>query len=187
MKIDVKQGEDKMKKKAVEKSKKAVNEFKQFITRGNVVDMAVGVIVGSAFSKIVSSLVNDILMPPLTYILGKPGLDELKLVIVQANEETGAAEVAVRYGTFFQTILDFIIIAFSVFIFVKIFANIRTKVEAIKRKEEEEKRKEEEARQKEEEEKRLAEEAQKPKPPTQEEILADIRDTLKEILLEIDK
>lgn len=169
-----------MKEKAKNKTKKAMTEFKQFITRGNVVDMAVGVIVGSAFGKIVTSLVNDIIMPPINYVLGKPGFNELKLIIVEANEETGVAEIAVRYGAFLQTILDFLIIGFSVFVFVKLFSNVRKKVEELKHKEDEEKRLAAEAIAKAEEEKRLAEEANKPKPPTQEELLCEIRDLLKD-------
>ena len=88
-----------------------IKEFKDFISRGNVVDLAVGVIIGSAFSKIVSSLVNDILMPVIGILLG--GIDFSNLAI-----KIGKAKIT--YGLFIQNIIDFLIIAFCVFIFVKI-------------------------------------------------------------------
>lgn len=91
--------------------KKFLKEFKQFISRGNVVDLAVGVIVGSAFSKIVSSLVNDILMPFIGTLLG--GLNFTSLTITINN-------AVISYGNFIQNIVDFLIIAFCVFVFVKL-------------------------------------------------------------------
>ncbi len=99
---------------------KGVNEFKKFISRGNVVDMAVGVIIGGAFGKIVTSLVNDILMPLIGTILG--GLNFNNLTI-QINDAT------IAYGTFIQSIVDFLIIAFCIFMMIKIFEKFKHKEE----------------------------------------------------------
>ena len=107
-----------------------IKEFKQFISKGNVVDLAVGVIIGGAFGKIVTSLVNDILMPVIGVVLG--GIDFSNLVL-----EVGKAKVA--YGMFIQNIIDFLIIAFCVFIFVKVV----NKLSNIAKKEEEKTQKKE--------------------------------------------
>ena len=88
-----------------------IKEFKAFAMKGNVVDMAVGIIIGAAFGKIVSSLVNDLLMPPIGMLMG--GMDFSKLVIV-INPE-----VSIRYGIFINTVLDFIIVAFCIFMVIK--------------------------------------------------------------------
>lgn len=115
-----------MKKVSVEKVKelknikKGASEFKKFISRGNVVDMAVGVIIGGAFGKIVTSLVQDILMPLIGVLLG--GLDFTSLSI-----KVGSANVA--YGTFLQTIVDFLIISFSIFVVIKLFEKFKKKEE----------------------------------------------------------
>lgn len=79
-----------------------VSEFKEFITRGNVIDLAVGLIMGSAFTAIVNSLVNQIIMPFLSIIIGKVNFEDLKWVITEADESAGVAEVAVCYGAFIQ-------------------------------------------------------------------------------------
>ena len=100
-----------------------VQEFKTFISRGNVVDMAVGVIIGSAFTKIVNSLVNDVLMPALGVLTGGVNFAELKFVITPATEEV--AEVAIKYGAFVQNIIDFLLIAIVVFVMVKMINKIR--------------------------------------------------------------
>ena len=100
-----------------------VQEFKTFISRGNVVDMAVGVIIGSAFTKIVNSLVNDVLMPALGVLTGGVNFADLKFVITPATEEV--AEVAIKYGAFVQNIIDFLLIAIVVFIMVKMINKIR--------------------------------------------------------------
>lgn len=92
-------------------------EFKKFAMRGNVVDLAVGVIIGSAFGKIVTSLVNDIIMPILSIIVGKINFSDLKYVIMPASGDV--QEVAFRYGAFIQSVVDFLIISFSIFIFVR--------------------------------------------------------------------
>ena len=100
-----------------------VQEFKTFISRGNVVDMAVGVIIGSAFTKIVNSLVNDVFMPLLGIITGGVNFAELKYVITPATEEV--AEVAIKYGAFIQNVIDFMLIAIVVFVMVKTINALR--------------------------------------------------------------
>ncbi|QAV26126.1 large conductance mechanosensitive channel protein MscL [Neobacillus thermocopriae] len=100
------------------------NEFKKFAIRGNVIDLAVGVVIGGAFGKIVSSLVNDIIMPLVGLILG--GIDFSSL-----SWKVGEAEV--KYGAFIQTVVDFLVIAFSIFLFVKLLNNLS---ERIKKQEE---------------------------------------------------
>ena len=109
-----------------------VQEFKTFISRGNVVDMAVGVIIGSAFTKIVNSLVNDVIMPMLGVVTGGVNFADLKYVITPGTEEV--AEVAVKYGQFIQNIIDFLLIAIVVFVMVKMINRMR---DAAKKKEEE--------------------------------------------------
>lgn len=129
---------------------KFFGEFKKFIARGNVLDMAVGIIIGSAFTKIVTSLVNDIITPILSIITGKVNLTDLKLVI--------SDELSLTYGNFIQSVIDFLIIAFVVFMMVSAINKFHDK---LKKKEEE---KPEEP----------------PKPSREEELLAEIRDILKE-------
>ena len=105
--------------------RKFLKEFRAFISRGNVFDLAVGMIIATAFNKIVSSLVNDIIMPLITYATGKASLADLSIVL-RRNAE-GVATLTWKYGNFIQTIIDFMIIAFSVFIMVKIVTNSRKK------------------------------------------------------------
>ena len=114
--------------------RKILGEFKKFITRGNVVDMAVGIIVGTAFTAIVNSLVKDILMPCISLIIGGISFVDLKIVITAATETT--AEVAIRYGTFIQKIIDFLIIALVVFFLVRTVNRMRERLEARKKLEE---------------------------------------------------
>ena len=99
---------------------KGLGDFKKFISRGNVVDMAVGVIIGAAFGKIVTSLVNDMLMPVVGIFLGGVDFSTLSFTIGEAQ---------VKYGAFIQTIIDFIIIAFTIFIVVKLFERLKRKEE----------------------------------------------------------
>lgn len=137
-----------------------MEEFKKFILKGNIIDMAVGVIIGGAFSKIVTSLVNDILMPALGALIGQSTFSSFKFVIHPAIYEAGVLvkeEAAILYGSFFQNIFDFLIIGFCMFFMIKAVAMVSAKFhhEAAK-----------------------AEEA--PAGPTQEELLAEIRDLLKE-------
>ena len=136
--------------------KSIVQEFKAFISRGNVVDMAVGVIIGSAFTKIVNSLVNDVFMPALSVVTGGVSFTDMKYVITPATEEV--AEVAIKYGAFIQNVIDFLIIAFCVFMLVKFITKLTTK-------------------------KKAEEPAAPPAPPApsaEEKLLAEIRDLLKE-------
>lgn len=156
-----------MAKKEKKKKKKLgiIGEFKAFISRGNVLDMAVGLIIGSAFTAIVNSLVSDILMPLLGMVTGKIDFTEFKIILQEAvldGETVVTPEVAVKYGSFIQFIINFVLIAFSVFIIVKIINVMRTKAEALKKKEEEEKKA-----------------AEPPKPDPQIELLTEIRDLLK--------
>lgn len=102
-----------------------LKEFKEFALKGNVIDLAVGVIIGGAFGKIVSSLVNDILMPAIGVLLGGVSFSDLKYVITPASGDI--AEVAILYGSFIQAVVDFVIIAFSVFIFVKLLSKMKKK------------------------------------------------------------
>ena len=111
--------------------KKFFKEFKTFITRGNVFDLAVGMIIATAFNKIVSSLVNDIIMPLVTWATGAASLKDLSLPLrYKVNPTTGLEEVSLSwaYGNFLQTVIDFLIIALSVFIMVKIMNTSRAKL-----------------------------------------------------------
>ena len=104
-----------------------VKEFKDFISRGNVVDMAVGVIMGSTFTKIVTSLVNDVMMPAIGMLIGDKSFEEFKYVITEATETT--AETAIYYGKFIQNIVDFILVAIVVFMMVKLINKLHKKPE----------------------------------------------------------
>lgn len=144
--------------------KKFFSEFKQFISRGNVMDMAIGVIIATAFGKITTSLVNDVFMPFIGWLIGGFDLSKLNItlspaVLDEAGEVVKEA-VVIGIGTFLTTIIDFILVAFVVFLIVKAFNTARTKLE---------KKKEEEA----------AEEAP-PEPSKEEVLLTEIRDLLKE-------
>lgn len=96
-----------------------MKEFKKFISRGNVVDLAVGLILATYFGAIVKSLVNDVVMPPVGMILGGVDFSDLKIVIKEAQGEV--AEVAINYGTFVNTIITFLIVSFAIFIAVKMY------------------------------------------------------------------
>ena len=151
-----------------------LQEFKAFALKGNVVDMAVGVIIGGAFGKIVTSLVNDIIMPPIGNLLGGKNFSDLAVTLKEAQpavlNEAGevvtpeVAEVLWKYGAFLQTCLDFLIVAVSVFVMIKVINKLSN------------------LRKKEEEAAAAAEPAPAPEPePTKEEVLlAEIRDLLKE-------
>jgi large conductance mechanosensitive channel len=104
-----------------------MTEFKKFAMRGNVVDLAVGVVIGGAFGKIVTSLVNDVIMPPIGVLIGGVDFSDLSLTIKQASAETAA--VTINYGSFIQTILNFIIIAFAIFMVVKGMNKMQAKEE----------------------------------------------------------
>ncbi|MEZ5448089.1 MAG: large-conductance mechanosensitive channel protein MscL [Thiolinea sp.] len=126
-----------------------ISEFKEFAMKGNVVDMAVGIIIGAAFGKIVASLVNDVLMPPLGMLLGGVNFSDLSIVIQEAKD--GVEAIAINYGAFIQTIIDFLIIALAIFVGIKAMNRLKGN------------KPEEEA----------------PAGPTQEELLTEIRDLLK--------
>ena len=108
------------KKEILKKGNSTLKEFKQFISRGNVIDLAVGVIIGSAFGKIVTSIVNDILMPIIGIMIG--GLNFSSLVIRVGN-------ATIRYGAFLQNVIDFLIVAACIFIFIKILSKLSKKKE----------------------------------------------------------
>ncbi|VYS93230.1 large-conductance mechanosensitive channel protein MscL [Campylobacter ureolyticus] len=128
-----------------------IKEFKEFAVRGNVIDMAVGVVIGSAFGKIVSSLVSDVMMPIIGVITGGINFTDFKIVLKEAHGE--AAAVTLNYGSFIQTTIDFIIIAFCIFVAIKAINKLKR-------------------------EKAKAEEA--PKEPSEDiKLLREIRDTLK--------
>ncbi len=101
--------------------KKFLGEFKAFMLKGNVLNLAVAVIIGAAFGKIISSLVRDVLMPVISLVTGGSGFENYKYVITAADEVNGIAENAIYYGIFIQNIIDFIIIALVVFMIVKLF------------------------------------------------------------------
>ncbi len=130
-----------------------VKEFKEFAVRGNVVDMAVGIIIGAAFGKIVSSFVGDVIMPPIGVLLGGVNFSNLAFTLKEAAGDMPA--VVIGYGKFIQTVIDFVIIAFAIFVAIK-------GINKLKRKEEEEAPKAPAA------------------PPAQEVLLTEIRDLLKE-------
>ena len=135
-------------------------DFKKFAMRGNVVDMAVGVIIGGAFGKIVSSLVADIIMPPIGLLVGGVNFTDLKWVMKPAVVENGkevAAAVTLNYGNFLQVTFDFLIIAFSIFMFIKLLTQLTTRKKA----------------------ETLAAPPAPPAPSREEELLAEIRDLLK--------
>ena len=106
-------------------------DFKKFISRGNVIDMAVGVVVGSAFTAIVNSLVKDIVTPAISIITGNIDFSQLQVILSQDAE--GNILNAINYGTFIQNIINFLIIAFVVFCFVKVVNGVRAKAEAAKK------------------------------------------------------
>jgi len=128
-----------------------LKEFKAFVLRGNVVDLAVAVVIGGAFGKIVTSLVNDLIMPLIGMILGGVSFTNLKYVITPASE--GVEEAAIRYGAFIQSVVDFVIIAFAIFMMIKLLNRMRKKQEEAP--------------------------AAPPEPPRQEVLLEEIRDLLK--------
>ena len=150
--------------------KKFFSEFKTFISRGNVVDMAVGVIVGGAFGKISTSLVNDVIMPAVSMLMGGVDFTAWKIVLKEAVMEMGAdgvlvetaPEVAIKYGSLIAVIVDFLIIALSVFCVVKLINSMKAKAEAMKKKEQEE-----------------AAPPADPEPSAEEKLLCEIRDLLK--------
>ena len=104
-----------------------LNEFKQFAMRGNVVDMAVGIVIGGAFGKIVSSLVSDVIMPPIGLLLGD--IDFSKLTVILREKTATAEAVTINYGLFVSTLLNFVIVAFAIFMVIKQMNRLKRKKE----------------------------------------------------------
>jgi large conductance mechanosensitive channel len=102
-----------------------IKEFKEFAMRGNVVDLAVGVIIGAAFGKIVTSLVTDVIMPPIGYITGGIDFKNLKVLLKQGDPSKKIADVSVNYGNFINTVIEFLIIAFCIFMVVKAINSLK--------------------------------------------------------------
>jgi large conductance mechanosensitive channel len=127
-----------------------LREFKEFAIKGNAIDMAIGIIIGAAFGKIISSLVDDIIMPPIGVLVG--GVDFTKLAVTLKEATADAPAVTLNYGNFIQTLVDFTIIAFAIFMLVKLINRLRRKQET----------------------------APEPIPTKEELLLAEIRDLLKE-------
>jgi len=103
--------------------KKMAAEFREFAVKGNVVDMAVGIIIGGAFGKIVTSLVNDVIMPPIGLLIGGVNFTDLAITLKEAVGD--AAAVTLNYGKFIQTVLDFVILAWAIFMMVKVINTLR--------------------------------------------------------------
>ena len=134
-----------------------LKEFKEFAMRGNVVDMAVGIIIGAAFGKIVTSFVNDVIMPPIGLLLGSVDFSNLFVNLGGDYTTVAAAETAgapiIKYGVFINTVLDFVIVAFAIFLVIKALNKLRRQ--------------------------QAAQPAAPPAPSTQEKLLMEIRDALK--------
>ena len=139
---------------------KLVNEFKQFAVKGNAVDMAVGVIIGGAFGKIVSSIVNDLIMPPIGWIIGGVNFTDLKVTLPSIDMGIDKLEPAtINYGNFIQTTFDFLIISICVFLMLRAINKLAKKND---------------------ESKKQAEQAKAAEPSKEEKLLTEIRDLLKE-------
>ncbi|MBE6788982.1 MAG: large-conductance mechanosensitive channel protein MscL [Ruminococcaceae bacterium] len=149
--------------------KKFFEEFKNFIAKGNVIDMATAVIIGAAFNKIITSLVNDVVMPLISLLVGGLNVTDWKWVISpEVVDEAGVvvtAENALRYGVFIQAVIDFLIVAFCIFVALKLILSFKTTFQNLKKKEEE-----------------AAAEVEEPAPeiPVEQQLLTEIRDLLKE-------
>ncbi|MGZ3812962.1 MAG: large-conductance mechanosensitive channel protein MscL [Mucilaginibacter sp.] len=107
-----------------------IKEFKEFAMRGNVVDLAVGVIIGASFGKIVTSLVNDVVMPPIGYLTGGIDFKNLKILIKEGDPTKKIADVSINYGNFINTTIEFLIIAFCIFLIVKAINTMKKPEEA---------------------------------------------------------
>lgn len=142
------------------KKSKFVEEFKAFITRGNVIDMAIGVIIGGAFGKITTSLVNDVFMPFIGWIIGDIDLSQINITLAPAVE--GKEAVVIGIGTLLVTVIDFLLIAFVIFLMIKGMAKAREITEKAMKKEEV-----------------VEEVVEEPKGPTTEELLAQILEEIK--------
>ena len=112
-----------------------IKDFREFISKGNVVDMAVGVIIGGAFGKIVTSLVDDVIMPAIGALIGDINFSDLAIVLKAATEDTKA--VTINYGNFINVVINFLIIALCIFSVIRAFSRLREKAQALRKKEEE--------------------------------------------------
>lgn len=130
---------------------KMVNEFREFAMRGNVIDLAVGIVIGTAFGAITSSLVKDVIMPPIGFIMGRVDFSKLKWTMIEASE--GVEAVTINYGLFIQTLVNFIIVAWAMFMIIKVMNKLKRKQDTGA--------------------------ADAPPPPRQEVLLEEIRDLLK--------
>lgn len=128
-----------------------INEFREFAMRGNVIDLAVGVVIGTAFGAITNSLVKDVIMPPIGILMGKVDFSDLKINLTEASAD--AAAVTINYGLFLQTLVNFVIVAWAMFMIIKVMNTLKRKQEAGA--------------------------AEAPPPPRQEVLLTEIRDLLK--------
>ncbi|MFD2161345.1 large-conductance mechanosensitive channel protein MscL [Paradesertivirga mongoliensis] len=108
-----------------------IKEFKEFAVRGNVIDLAVGVIIGAAFGKIVTSLVDDIIMPPLGYIMGGVDFADKKIILKAEDAANKVAEVSIKYGNFINALIQFLIVAFCIFLIVKFINTLKRKEEVV--------------------------------------------------------
>ena len=137
---------------------KFLSEFKTFAVKGNAVDMAVGVIIGGAFGKIVTSIVNDIIMPPIGWLIGGVNFTDLKVTLPSVHIGTETMQSAtINYGNFLQTCLDFLIVAFCIFMLIKVINKVTKKQKETP----------------------AAEEPKAPEPTAEEKLLTEIRDLLK--------
>lgn len=182
--------------------RKFFKDFKAFISKGNIIDLAVAVVVGGAFGKITTSLVNDIIMPLISTVIGSLNFKDLKWIITPADEIAGTAEVAVCYGNFIQTTIDFLIISFFIFLALRILMNSKNTLKKLEKQVKKNKISEEDKQKlkdlgidlkdrkacalalanirEEENKQKLLAEANKPKIESQEDILKDIRSLLQE-------
>ena len=130
---------------------KIIQEFREFAMRGNVIDLAVGIVIGTAFGAITNSLVKDVIMPPIGMLMGKVDFSKLKVVLLESSE--GVDAVTVNYGLFLQTLINFIIVSWAMFMIIKLMNTLKRKQETGA--------------------------ADAPPPPRQEMLLEEIRDLLK--------
>lgn len=130
---------------------KILQEFREFAMRGNVIDLAVGIVIGTAFGSITNSLVKDVIMPPIGFIMGKVDFSQLKWNMIEASE--GVEAVTINYGLFIQTLVNFVIVAWAMFIIIKVMNKLKRKQDVGA--------------------------ADAPPPPRQEVLLEEIRDLLK--------
>ena len=130
---------------------KIIQEFREFAMRGNVIDLAVGIVIGTAFGAITNSLVKDVIMPPIGFIMGRVDFSKLKWTMIEASE--GVEAVTINYGLFIQTLVNFIIVAWAMFMIIKVMNTLKRKQDTGA--------------------------ADAPPPPRQEVLLEEIRDLLK--------